>query len=844
MIAEFASAMAGAGSAHQAANASREETSQQRAGRSRRASTDPRRAQQGATDATAAAPAALDSLSRLQQLADASPQVAQLRRLQALADGQFAPVAQLAGGPEEEELVQGQFATAQLQPQLQQAPRANNTGLPDQLKSGIESLSGLSMDHVRVHYNSSQPAQLNALAYAQGSDIHLGPGQERHLPHEAWHVVQQAQGRVRPTMQMKDRVTVNDDVGLEREADVMGTKALEGGDRVDETHRSVSLPIETAQRKAVAATHNGPQTASLATVQCFKKVGTGDYDLEEVSDTDYFFKTQSVDPELIKKKRKEYRAAHAITRTNDKQGLLVSEDNTLAINDTQEQAKEFYGAAGIVGSSNAALEAAKSKVRLKESGELSLRHSGGTLKKITPTPDEETVQGAAEGFAKLGSHICIEMASSVMGSGLHEAVFQQPDSKDETVVNISSGNDAGDPMINTLGEEFVNSPPQVNTGDVRTNMLNKPSPALPGESYGKYARTKKGRRKARQMGINEYASPKVGEGYATYSLAASETKQIDYLQTGSAREALQSIWGYHYAAVVAKSNDGKDTVTLENYNRTDDIYKLLVEVMKRQIAANANKFKDTLDEVTPVDGDQRPDTQRKLMRVLEVARGISPDDAQSAFLQIANSYAASESWFFKMQSQKKGQSFHEQQAASGAFVNPLTLRVRPQDDIREGERTTQLKLFNAIPKLPTRIAGLPAFEGMADEMAKITKDIQQAETVEDIGVKAPIARGAAITAILKRILTAIMEERASTGSPSLSKAMEHFNGAGSVALKASLVENEGRNAYSAIKKRIQSLWIFNVEQHMAYSMSQTLVVDAMEYAKSLGAFASIERSSL
>jgi hypothetical protein len=104
--------------------------------------------------------------------------VAQLRRLQALADGRLAPVAQLAGGPEEEELVQGKFASAELQPQPKQAPHVNNTGLPDQLKSGIESLSGLSMDHVRVHYNSSHPAQLNALAYAQGSDIHLAPGQE------------------------------------------------------------------------------------------------------------------------------------------------------------------------------------------------------------------------------------------------------------------------------------------------------------------------------------------------------------------------------------------------------------------------------------------------------------------------------------------------------------------------------------------------------------------------------------------------------------------------------------------------------------------------------------------
>lgn len=105
--------------------------------------------------------------------------------------------------------------------------KENKTGMPDHLKSGIESLSGMDMSDVKVHYNSSQPAQLQALAYAQGNEIHIGPGQEQHLAHEAWHVVQQRQGRVKPTMQMKESVAVNDDPGLEHEADVMGAKALQ-----------------------------------------------------------------------------------------------------------------------------------------------------------------------------------------------------------------------------------------------------------------------------------------------------------------------------------------------------------------------------------------------------------------------------------------------------------------------------------------------------------------------------------------------------------------------------------------------------------------------------------------
>jgi hypothetical protein len=114
--------------------------------------------------------------------------------------------------------------TAQLAQSLKQTEKPNTTGLPDNLKHGIESLSGMSMDSVKVHFNSSKPAQLNAHAFAQGTDIHIAPGQEKHLPHEAWHVVQQAQGRVRPTMQMNGGVPINDSKELEREADVMGEK--------------------------------------------------------------------------------------------------------------------------------------------------------------------------------------------------------------------------------------------------------------------------------------------------------------------------------------------------------------------------------------------------------------------------------------------------------------------------------------------------------------------------------------------------------------------------------------------------------------------------------------------
>ena len=110
--------------------------------------------------------------------------------------------------------------------QRAEAPRPNNTGMPDNLKSGIESLSGFSMDDVRVHYNSSKPATVQALAYTQGTDIHVAPGQEKCLPHEAWHVAQQMAGRVSPTTNING-MPVNDNAALEYEADVMGEKAVQ-----------------------------------------------------------------------------------------------------------------------------------------------------------------------------------------------------------------------------------------------------------------------------------------------------------------------------------------------------------------------------------------------------------------------------------------------------------------------------------------------------------------------------------------------------------------------------------------------------------------------------------------
>ena len=153
--------------------------------------------------------ARMQDLMAMQTITNNSPQVSRAARLQRMANtytGQQQPVTQTK------------------QPSFTGSQPANNR-LSENLVAGVRQLSGHSLHDVALNLNSSKPAELNAHAFTQGNSIHVAPGQEKHIPHEAWHVVQQREGRVRPTLQMKG-VHINDDDVLEQEADLMGEKAL------------------------------------------------------------------------------------------------------------------------------------------------------------------------------------------------------------------------------------------------------------------------------------------------------------------------------------------------------------------------------------------------------------------------------------------------------------------------------------------------------------------------------------------------------------------------------------------------------------------------------------------
>ncbi|SNS50897.1 MULTISPECIES: DUF4157 domain-containing protein [unclassified Azospirillum] len=89
----------------------------------------------------------------------------------------------------------------------------------------VSAATNTDLTGVKIHTNSPEPARIDAHGFTRGNEIHLAPGQEKHLPHELGHVVQQMAGKVKPTGTVNG-LPINDHPALEREATEIGNKAF------------------------------------------------------------------------------------------------------------------------------------------------------------------------------------------------------------------------------------------------------------------------------------------------------------------------------------------------------------------------------------------------------------------------------------------------------------------------------------------------------------------------------------------------------------------------------------------------------------------------------------------
>ncbi len=593
--------------------------------------------------------------------------------------------------------------------------RKNKTGMPGTLKSGLESLSGMDMNAVNVHFNSPEPALLQAHAYTRGTDIHLGPGQEKHLPHEAWHIVQQGQGRVKPSAQVEG-VSINDDAALEREADVMGKLATRPGTSHAPSLHNYDPPRENSRLNGTSLSKTYAQNPVVQRYYSNSDFTMGDeakFIDQQIERTD--FSTSYKAP--LEKKAEDY---------NNLPDLNISTNRKMAIEAGAQQAKVFYSDDQTVQESNTGLEAAGSKIRLD-------KDNGKTISIAERNPQENRKQlgmvkpkilndlNNLEDFTGFDVNQCDQVVEKIIGASNRVSVIADNYEKE-----------GDDKAAHQLGGYLASVGDAVNINpDEAVNYAPDRTDKSLADSYARL-RPQAIRAKANPLKINEFANPEVAEGFLVQSLshAGSDRVQASTFASKQAHlEAIQALdnaqndldimrkelndpskamldrWNEHYAGVVAK--DGGDVVTLENYNRDVELNFELQRVFNNLFLRFA-QFRDFtwahtefLAKPKPVmDSEELKDYIQKAKTAAQVLNNEEDEivDQYVQALNTANTMIENELdkddaggldslIYFRMYG-AGDQSFHSQW--KGTADNPLTVRIRSSCELEKKEVARKL----------------------------------------------------------------------------------------------------------------------------------------------------------
>jgi hypothetical protein len=143
-------------------------------------------------------------------------------------------------------------------------PQGGGTSLAGDVRARLEPALGADLSGAKIHTgaDSAKAAdKLGARAFTVGSDVHFGAGEyqpgtkegDRLIAHEMTHTVQAKASGV----QRKAGTPVNDDAGLEHEADAMGAKAAGGAHEVSQPHEPAEKEADAAADHAVDKLHGG-----------------------------------------------------------------------------------------------------------------------------------------------------------------------------------------------------------------------------------------------------------------------------------------------------------------------------------------------------------------------------------------------------------------------------------------------------------------------------------------------------------------------------------------------------------------------------------------------------------
>jgi hypothetical protein len=363
--------------------------------------------------------------------------------------------------------------------------------------------------------------------------------------------------------------------------------------------------------------------------------------------------------------------------------LRVADDGSMAVHHTRAEPKEFYAIPAVIASANAKLEGVGSAFALDNTAGNKLAVGGKALDMIRPVNRQKSVHGEADRFSNMIEHVCIKMAGRLIGNqGKHSSevvlghgaatVPIKPGSTSDERITRLAGHVADSTEAHTL--------PTPQTAKTAMTSHNAIAEHATGERYGRATAAHGADAEEQALGINAYARPDVGEGFAIFTNQAEASGKRDYsLPTVDADFTEQAdIWGYHFAGVAARSLDGADWMTLENYNRSPDVIAEVKNVQAKLLERYASLVGSKAASLRLGEDPDDMEIGTKFRELIAIIAKDIGADATLEYIRILGAAQPEERWFFRLYGSKGQQSFHEEQAAGGEVSNPITVHVRKQ----------------------------------------------------------------------------------------------------------------------------------------------------------------------
>ncbi|GAA5067011.1 eCIS core domain-containing protein [Streptomyces similanensis] len=563
--------------------------------------------------------------------------------------------------------------------------RSAGAPLDGAVRRDMEQRLGADFGDVRLHTDAAarqSAAEVGARAYTSGSHVVIGDGGgDRHtLAHELTHVIQQRSGPVAGT-DHGDGLRVSDPSdSYERAAEDNARRAL------------AASPSPTAADPAAheghTHHHDGPaHHADNGPAPAVQRVRSGrPTGLTTAGGDDAYFTTQSPEGVLRDGRSPGGLIGHRVDHVDAQDhhpgdvSLRISDDGTLAVHDTEREPKEFYATNAVFQHAVQQLAQSGSHYTLVQGG-AQIKTEAGTLTKVTPVTADPATRRMAGGFADLVRVQCIDVAREVVGSRRMDVVTAGggtaawganagPGLAHHLAGTVRSGDATDGAAAATAAGAGPDRPEREVARDYGTALREHPAEADAA---------------ARDMGVNRHARPEVGEGIATLSVGSDD--KLDYATAPAGQDHTDrtdvDVWNYHFAGVVARSLDGADWVTLENYTRNQNAQRALSQLEGRLIGAYREKTKSLLNSFR---GKEPPQGGLESARVIEMIQKLADTTRNRAMQEYqalgTDQLAWQGKWFFRLYGSQAGETFHDKQYASGAgdFVNPLTVRVRRQTD--------------------------------------------------------------------------------------------------------------------------------------------------------------------